>query len=253
MYKLFFSLFLAILALAVKGINIDMTQVPLWLTAIGTLAVAFRALFLSPIREKLRRPKLEVLFNFEPPDCHLTTMAKQDLVKVGERSAQTWVTSDCYYFRIRIKNYGKTSAESVEVFAHTLLKYEKGSLIRVNDFLPMRLKWSHVNKPVFNTLAPQMEKHCDIGHILDPAKRIAFMFESHPKFDSKSAIFSFDLEVRPYTYSHLIAPGTYRLVLLIGASNIRKPEKRTLEIGFSGQWVTNEDNMFKKAIKITVL
>lgn len=228
--------------------EINSEQLPQWLTAIGTVGVVVVAIFLNALRRGWQRPKIDVSFEFKPPDCHLTTMARQCTSISGDRVLRHWISADCYYFRVLVKNKGRTSAESVEIFAHTLKQKINGSYERVDSFLPMRLKWSHIGTSTFDILAPHMEKHCDIGHIIHPKKRMSFPFESNPKFNADSTVFSFDLEVQPYNYSHLIPPGNYKLELFIGASNIRKPSKRILIVDISGKWFPQEDEMFTRGI-----
>jgi hypothetical protein len=220
-----------------------------WLIAIGTIALAIIAIFQDKIRSWLMRPKLDVLIVVSPPDCHKTTLASvtQDGRVTGK--------ADCYYFRIRVKNSGNQRAELVEVFAAELLKQQAdGSFKKMESFLPMNLFWTHIKRPFFDAISPGMEKHCDLGHVIEPAKRAMFGREDNPKLDipADKTIFSFDLVVQPNTMSHLIPQGKYRLALQIAAANT-EPIKKTLEITLTGNWYDDETRMFSDGIGIRML
>jgi len=219
-----------------------------WLVAIGTIAVAVLAIFQDRIRAWLQRPRLEVSINVAPPDCHKTTLAYT-------HEGQIVRAADCYYFRLRVRNAGNQRAELVEVFAAELSKEQAdGSYRRIDSFLPMNLVWSHIRKPFFDAISPGMEKLCDLGHIVDPSKRAQFGTEDNPNLDVplNGTVFSFDLEVTPFTLSHLIPPGKYRLILLIGAANCR-PVRKTLEITLTGKWFEDEARMLGEGIGIRIV
>jgi hypothetical protein len=64
-----------------------------------------------------------------------------------------------------------------------------------------------------------------------------FEGEDNPQLGipADKTIFSFDLEVKPFTMSHLIPQGKYHLALQIAAANT-EPVKKTLEITLTGNW-----------------
>jgi len=98
-----------------------------------------------------------------------------------------------------------------------------------------------------------MEKHCDIGHIIDPTQRANLPMEDDPSIGVPGqTLLSFNFTVRPFTMSHLIPPGKYRLSLLIGASNT-KPVKKTIEINVTGDWYSDEAEMLRDGIGIRLL
>jgi hypothetical protein len=70
-----------------------------WLVALGILALAFIAVFQDRIRSWLSRPRLEMLFEEVPPDCHKTELIGDFL----ESGIQKQIFSDCYYFHFRVK------------------------------------------------------------------------------------------------------------------------------------------------------
>lgn len=262
-----------------------------WLISVGTISLAVVAIFQDKIRAWLTRPRLSISINTAPPDCHKTTLVynKRFTSSWGGISPTSsgapnlsWDSSsfgtvffptykkidselpswsfeydetDCYYFRVRVKNYGNQRAELVEVYAKELSKkHADGTFKKINNFLPMNLVWSHVKTPFIDAISPNMEKFCDLGHIIDPTKRSKIQFEDNPdwKVPSGKTIFSFDLEVRPFTMSHLIPPGIYRLVLQIAAANT-KPIEKTLEIVITGDWHEDESKMLSEGVGIKLI
>ena len=143
----------------------------------------------------------------------------------------------------------------VEVFASELLRERAdGSFAKMESFLPMNLLWSHVRRPFFEAISPGMEKHCDLGHIVEPIRRPQIDVEDNPRLDvpRDKTVFSFDLQVLPYTYSHLIPPGKYRLTLAVGAANAN-PVQKGLEITLKGDWYEDEARMLSEGIGIRML
>jgi len=222
-----------------------------WLTAIGTIAVAIIAVFQDQIRSWLNRPRLEVSISVAPPDCHKTTLVQT----LNMRDHPATLHTDCYYFRIRVRNAGNQRAEYVEVFASELFKQQADeSFKRVDSFLPMNLLWSHIREPFIPAISPEMEKLCDLGHIVDPAKRERFVSDHNPNLNvaNDKTTMSLDVEVPSFAMGHVIAPGKYRLHLLIGAAN-SKPVKKTLEISLTGVWHSDEHTMLGEGIGIRII
>jgi len=219
-----------------------------WLIAIGTILLFFVAIFQDKIRSWLTRPKLGVSVDIVPPDCHKAIM------KATDSRGQVIGEASCYYFRPRVSNSGNQRAEMVEVFAAELSKQQAdGSFKKMHSFLPMNLLWSHINEP-FLGISPGMEKLFNLGHILEPAERVSFGNEDDPRlgFRADQTIFSFDVERPSYTMSHLIPPGTYRVVLLVGAANA-SPIRRVVEIVLTGDWYDEEERMLGEGIGIRML
>ena len=95
---------------------------------------------------------------------------------------------------------------------------------------------------------PKMGRHCDLGHISDPARKAATGDEI-PDVAAEKTIFHLELEIKPATGSHLLPPGYYRLELRVAAANAR-PITKTLEINHTGQWFIEEDKMFDEGVGI---
>jgi hypothetical protein len=163
-----------------------------------------------------------------------------------------------YYFRLCVRNNGNTAAELVEVCASELRKKGQDDVFtRIDNFLPMNFRWCHTQefkglKGVLRTLAPKMERHCDLGHIFHPGQREKLYLEDKPEQESTKGktVFCLDLEMQSLTLGHLIEPGKYQLDILVAAANIRNPLKKTLEISFDGKWFDEDSKMFQDGIGI---
>jgi hypothetical protein len=218
-----------------------------WISAIATLLAVLVALFKDEIVRLLRRPKLDATIRLGAPDCHKTQMTVYNS-KTGEIVA----SADCYYLRIWVENMGGIRAEDVQVFVAKLLRRHADGSFKVEEqFLPMNLRWAHSQRAkgpeIFaEGISPQMGKHCDLGHILQPAFRQNLQ-QTLSDVPEDQTILELDLEVAPNTMSHMIRPGVYRLELKIAAANAR-PVTKTLEINLTGQWFDEETKMFSDGI-----
>ncbi|MCJ7720246.1 MAG: hypothetical protein MUO36_02140 [Candidatus Hadarchaeum sp.] len=219
-----------------------------WLTAIGTNIAVVAALAIAIFHEHLRRlfwhPTLEIRLDNQPPDCNLIPT-----------NLQTGTQVDCYYFRIRIHNEGRASAETVEVFIEEIHRRRAdGTFGRWQNFLPLNLVWAHYQQPYFPKIPPKVYKHCDLGHIFDPTFRNQIPGEDHPalgEFQSQT-VMCLALIVRPNSGTHLIPPGFYRLTLVAVAANA-KVTRRTIEMNLTGQWFPDESRMLREGIGLRLL
>lgn len=218
----------------------DLCITPEWLTAIGTLLVAFIAVILAIFHEQLRtwlwKPSLLIEFKKRPPDCHR-------IQQIGTGSDGKPVEADAYYFRIRVHNKGEVAARKAEVFLEEILgKKENGSFEKWTQFLPMNLFWTHISKPFFPIISPTIYKHCEIGYILKPSQRGHFVNTYPREADPNSCYMCLDLIAKPPTETHLLWPATYRLKLVAVAENA-KPIRRTLELTVPTHWPEDENSM----------
>jgi len=229
-----------------------------WLLVIATFTLAIVAALQDKIRGWFLRPKLMVSITVEPPDCHKTILRSFKVETKFEpavgaiRNLERVHEADCYYFKLRVKNSGNQRAEKVEVFAAGLSKKDADAAFRpVHDFMPLNLRWSNVHTTYLDAISPEMWKFCDLGHIIDPAKREPFQAENNPDLgiSPDKTLLSLDLEVKPNNLLHLVPPGVYRIELLIGAAN-SKPIRKTFEINHTGNWIADEGKMLKDGIGI---
>ena len=157
--------------------------------------------------------------------------------------------ANCYYFRLWIENTGNQRAEKVQIFISKVLRrHADGSFVEDKTFLPMNLRWSHSQSPHLGPeifaegISPQMGKHCDFAHILDPKKRSVFGIDLQGVPQNKT-ILEYDLEIAPNTLSHFAPPGVYRIELKLASANM-EPTTKTIEINHTGNWHDNEEKMF---------
>jgi len=223
--------------------NPDSTVVE-WLVAAGTLILAAVAVFQQTIRGWFYRPKFQVSIRSEPPDCHAVPFTKSDGTFVA----------DSIYLRIWVKNVGNATARNAEVYAEDLRRQRAdGTWERVVEFPPMNLKWANIGKMYFPIIAPEMGKHCDLGHIADPSRR-QLLAEDSPRLhlSDQQASLAFDLIIAPNHKGHIIGPGEYRLKILVAAENIR-PIRKTVAISLRGLWDANEARMLRDGVGVNIL
>jgi hypothetical protein len=224
------------------------TPIGTWILAGVAVASATIAAFQSRIARLLVRPRLGLEVNPEPPDFHHTLVSHPSGIGAP---------ADAYYFNLRVRNTGNSRAEQVEVFVADVLVQEiDGSFRRLTSFLPKSLLWSWTLEPFLGALSPGMYAFCTLGHIFDPARRREFPGEALDDADearlARSSAFSVAVQFPSNKPFHILAPGTYHIVLWIAAGNARKVEKR-LELVLPGEWTTDEARMLSEGVRIRVL
>jgi len=219
-----------------------------WTGSIATLLAVIVALFREQLVRIWCRPKLQAIVRLSAPDCHKTqmTLSNQQTGAVIDRA-------DCYYFRLWVENTGNKRAEKVQVFVSKLFRcHADGSFVEDKSFLPMNLRWSHSQLQPFvpeifaEGISPQMGKHCDLGHIIDPSKRTSFGVNL-PSVPHDKTILELDLEIAPNTLTHLVPPGIYRVEMKLAAANV-EPETKIIEINHTGDWYSDEGKMFSDGV-----
>jgi hypothetical protein len=221
-----------------------------WASAGATLALAVVAIFQEWIRSLIWKPNLTVTAKTAPPDC-VSVPARITIPDIdGAMSTQT---ATSFYLRVLVKNVGNQTAHNVEVHAETLKRLRLDHRWEtVEEFPPMNLVWSNFPGTIyFPRIAPQMGKHCDIGHIIEPDKRRSFG-EEKATVDPSKASLAFDLIARPNHQGHIVGPGTYRLDIVVAADNVL-PIKRNVEIELKGPWHDDEATMLRDGVSISVL
>jgi len=185
-----------------------------WLVAIGTLLLAVIAIFQDVVRAWILRPKLAVSASTQPPCSHANVTAIKNKTSLEPDHVSG------VYMRVKVENRGNSTARGVEVFAERLAKEQQdGSYRNVTAFDPMNLVWSHIGSPIMEAIPPRMHKYCGLGRIFDPQKRHHFPLQQINGVSPEQTVFEFDLQVKPFTKSHVVPPGKYRLYLTVGAAN----------------------------------
>lgn len=92
--------------------SMDGGNIPQWVSAVGTVSAVVVALFKDAIYGCLNKPKLTMRVENDDKESPYFHVSKYQYC-VGEERKY----ADCYYFRIRVDNSGKTAAEGVQIFA----------------------------------------------------------------------------------------------------------------------------------------
>ena len=157
------------------------------------------------------------------------------------------------YLRLWVENIGNATAKNAEVYAKELRRQRAdGTWELVNAFPSMNLRWADFHTLYFPGITRDMGKHCDLGHIADPARR-HFLHEEAPNLGltNQQASLAFDVMFPPNHRGHIIGPGEYQLDILVAAENVR-PAKRTIKISLRGIWDADEAKMLRDGVGVTV-
>lgn len=219
-----------------------------WVVAAATFTLAVVAIFQDRIRAWLSAPELEVSIRSEPPDCVSVPFTRQD---TGE------VVANTIHVRFWVKNVGKSLARQVEVYAQRLRRERAdGSWEDVRSFPPMNLLWADLHPPTmyFPGIAPCMGKHCDLGYIIEPARRRFMPHDENPtlQLTAQQVSFTFLLVARPNHKGHIVGPGRYQIHIVVAAENAR-PRTKRLELFLPGPWYPEEDRMLRDGIGVGVV
>jgi hypothetical protein len=95
----------------------------------------------------------------------------------------------------------------------------------------MNLRWANLPLIYFPRIAPDMGRHCNVGHVIDPARPPLIPYEDAPPrlaLTNQSTALAFDL-MAPSNKGHIVGPGKYELDILVPAGNAR-PRRWTVTI-----------------------
>lgn len=214
-----------------------------WLLVVGTLVLAGVAVFQETIRGWFYHPRFQISTKTEPPDCFA----------VPYMSGGTFVANSIF-IGIWVENVGNATAKNAEVYAKALQrKRVDGVWERVLGFAPMNLKWANIDRMYFPSIAPQMGKHCNVGHIVDPSCRHLMPTENVSRLgltDQQTSL-AFEVIAAPNHGGHIVGPGEYRLEILVAAENAT-PLRKTLEISLRGSWYTDDTQMLRDGIGMSI-
>ena len=117
----------------------------------------------------------------------------------------------------------------------------------------MPLKWAHKGVATLPYLLPEMPPaYCDLGHITDPARKMAALFESLDDISPEETIFVLETEVNPNSKGNFLGPGEYHVYLKVAASNC-PPKDFKIKINLRGNWFRDEEQMFRDGIGLSLL
>lgn len=131
-----------------------------WVAGLATLAAVVWAVFSQGLLHWFRRPRLDL----EP-----IVKRPQDCVSVPFGNGAPTI-----HVRVRVKNNGLSAARNVQVYPYTLERGEGRYWELVGTFPSVNLSWA--DRPdlpdgVLLWLPRHESRRCDIGHIVDPARR----------------------------------------------------------------------------------
>ena len=211
-----------------------------WVVAATTIILAAVAVFQDWIRSVVFAPRLGITLRTAPPDC-------------------VWVPfgsgADTLHVRFYVENTGYQAATDVEVYAKELRRLgSDGRWQRVDAFPPMNLIWADVGGMHVANMAPETGRHCDLGHIMDPAFRHMVPEEFNPSLNltRDQTSFTFALAAKPNHMGYIVPPATYCLDVLVAARNARTL-RETLSIVVDGRWFTTQQQMLASGIHVEVV
>ncbi len=225
-----------------------------WLIAIGAIALPIITVILSVLtvfQDKIRawifKPKLSVSIGGHtktPLRVSETITTPQD---------KNLVTA--YSFYLLIHNNGNQRAEEVEVFASALyLKQADDTYKEVKTFPHRNLHWTGTDEVFVKAISPGMQRQCQLIAIVNPAERAKAFYWDNPALGipADKTILGFQVLTKPFARTHLVGPGTYRLVLHLASANT-KPQQVTVEISHTGQWLDDEEKMAAIGIGLKII
>ena len=216
-----------------------------WFGAVATSLAVIVALFKDSIREWWRKPELVATCENSPPWTVRTPLFVND-----PRTGTLLWTGDSYWVRVKVENKGRTRAEKIQVNASKL--YYKPAVD--GDFsedlrhhFPISLKWSHIGVPILDGISPDMSAFCDIIALSDPANPYWSKPANTP---SNTTVGHLQLEVELPPEFHSLRPGSWKLILRIGAANA-KPIEETLLFSHTGEWRQDDLDMRHECLRVS--
>jgi hypothetical protein len=214
-----------------------------WTVAAATFLAVLVALFQDVFRAWVFGPRLNIEVETAPPDC----------VAVPFHDSRGFLVANSYYVRFRVRNDGRSGAEGVEVYAKEVQRLQSnGQWQRLTTFPTMNLIWADVGGVPMGLIGPGTAKHCNLGRVVDPAKRRAEDYNSKLNLPDDVVSFLFELAVKPNHQGHIIGPGVYRVLLEVSARNATTIN-RVLTLAIEGPWYPDEATMLKEGLRVQLL
>jgi hypothetical protein len=201
------------------------------ISAVATSAAVLVALFGEPLWRHWTRPRLRVL-GFD--------LAEADGVEFRssvENLEQAWV-------RLRVENYGRASAEMVEVTIERveMLGDGPGDQEREHHFKRQELHGS-----VGNRLKWADRKSATINIPAGTSRRIDFVYLSTDEPNFRTASFDVALPMRLVLERrgegmerHILPQLAYRIWVIVGGMNF-KPVNYSVDVHFGGTWIRGSE------------
>src|ERR1700689_4700000 len=100
-----------------------------WFAGVGTLVLAFVAVFQQWLQQLIVRPRLRLSAKVERPDAEKSRWGKVD--------------TDVYYFRLGVTNVGNKAAHDVQIYLTNVERLRINQYKPVENFRPMNLTWAY--------------------------------------------------------------------------------------------------------------
>ena len=175
---------------------------------IGLTALLAIAAFVVPYlveiwKSNFRIPKLKFNFELDAPYCH------QTLFQLNTTVNNKIIRFKVYYFTFTVKNYGKTQADSCQVFLEKIFEENSsGEMIEYKNFLPVNLKWSGVAKTMTKDIYPDKKYYCDLGRVNIPTAIHQSVYKNITEEEQKLNKFIFELSENSLFYQwDCLIPG----------------------------------------------
>lgn len=218
--------------------NLAWYQDPQWYAIIVALIVGLLSFF----KEHFFLAKVGFDFKVISPNCHKTKIS----YKLS--SGKFLDKKPCYYYRLKVFSKNRVAPEKLELMITKKWKKNGDEFVLDNTFLPMSLKWSHYSNPILDNIAPELFKFCDFGSIIHPDFQNDIISEFEIPINHGSVSMYMDLEIRPYTGTHILLPNIYRFEFSLSGKNFKKISK-IFEIEFPDYWNDDENQMLNHGLK----
>lgn len=169
------------------------------------LIVGLLGVFRERILKRFYRPKMQLIADLAPPDCHKTQI-RYPSGSMGE----------CYYLRFRLENFGNEDATDLEVMITGVeRKNNVGEFEVFKEFLPQNLKWSNINEVSMKRIPPGVFKNLDFGSIRLRSQELESLLTEEQRDRRVSQFFLIDTHIFPLNGAGIWLPGQYRLQLAV--------------------------------------
>jgi len=205
---------------------LDKLTVSELLAFLGIIPLGLLAIFQEQFKNWWNAPKLTIEFDLKAPYCSRTPFYA--FLEKGT------VSTEAYYFRVKIINKGKTSAKFCEVVMTELLVETDNNWHEVNFFQQVNLRWdTGKTKDAYIALNPSpVGMLCDIGHISKQYEPTLFHLD-------------YLYTIGGYQPSVLAPSAKYRFTLGVISEN-GKFVTRKFEFHWTGLWKDKDEEMFKE-------
>ena len=211
-----------------------------WVTGICTLLLGAIALWGSSLVELWKRPKLEISYHHQTPDCHKTE---------DKRGSNTYPV---HIFRFRVINNGKTVARDCQAVIEAIAEIDgKGHVINPNKgYTPANILWGSGLMTDTINIYPNRLHYCGLCRVPSAKFQKNHNIEDH-YVDPHGINFplGFILEIGKgfnfFSQPNRFPAGKYRLKISIYSSNAA-PCTKVFEINWSGKWSEQIEVMRKE-------